>query len=193
MHFDPGAVIRYSWLAFLAYWLLSSFRVNRMQRTEPKGQKWLRILAMAASFWLLYGNDWRFGALNLRILPYRPWIPQLGAALTAIGVAFAIWARYHLGKYWSASVALREGHQLIRTGPYARIRHPIYTGMLLAVFGTALAESRYRALVAFVIVLLGLAWKAKSEEALLASQFGAEFEEHRRHTGFLLPRLVERS
>jgi protein-S-isoprenylcysteine O-methyltransferase Ste14 len=61
--------------------------------------------------------------------------------------------------------------------------------MLLAVFGTALAVGRYRALLAFVIILLGFTWKSKKEEALLAGQFGEAFEEHHRHTGFFLPRF----
>jgi len=140
-------------------------------------------------FLLLYEKESVLGLLNRRFVPPADWIFALGSALSFLGVGFAIWARYHIGKYWSSTVSLREGHELIRTGPYARIRHPIYTGMLLAVFGTALAVGRYRALFAFVIVLLGFIWKSKREEALLAGQFGAKFEEHRRHTGFFLPKF----
>ena len=177
------------WIIFLAYWLLASLRVNKIERREPPGEKLLRILVSLAGFILLYNNDPRFGVLNRRFLPWHYWIFFLGAALTWAGVTFAIWARYHIGRYWSASVALKAGHELIRTGPYSRIRHPIYTGMLLAVAGTALAVGRYRGIVAFAIILAGFVWKSKKEEALLAGQFGAAFEEHRRHTGFFLPRL----
>jgi len=177
------------WIIFLAYWLLASLRVNKIERREPPGEKLLRILVSLAGFILLYNNDPRFGVLNRRFLPWHYWIFFLGAALTWAGVTFAIWARYHIGRYWSASVALKAGHELIRTGPYSRIRHPIYTGMLLAVAGTALAVGRYRGIVALAIILAGFVWKSKREEALLAGQFGAAFEEHRRHTGFFLPRL----
>jgi protein-S-isoprenylcysteine O-methyltransferase Ste14 len=104
-------------------------------------------------------------------------------------VAFAIWARHHIGRFWSASVALKTGHELIRSGPYRRIRHPIYTGILLALAGTTLAVGRYRGIVAFAIILASLIRKSKQEEALLAGQFGPAFEEHRRQTGFFLPRL----
>lgn len=189
MRFDPAYLIEVPWLAFLLYWLAASFRVKQMRRREPAGEKWARILVMAIAFVLLAGAELRVGFLNRRFVPQRYWIFLLGAALTSAGVAFAIWARYHIGQFWSSTVALRAGHQLIRSGPYARIRHPIYTGMLLAVFGTALAIGRYRGLVAFVIVLLGFTWKAKKEEALLAQEFGAVFEEYRRQTGFFLPRL----
>jgi protein-S-isoprenylcysteine O-methyltransferase Ste14 len=189
MRFDLAYLIDVPWLVFVGYWLLASLRVNRIERHEPGGEKLLRIGVSVAAFVLLYNNDPRFGILNRRFLPSSYWGFFLGAALTWAGVAFAVWARVHIGRYWSASVALKAGHELIRTGPYSRIRHPIYTGMLTAIAGTALAIGRYRGIVAFAILLAGFAWKSKREEALLAGQFGAAFEEHRRHTGFFLPRL----
>lgn len=189
MRFEAEYAIDLPWLIFFAYWLVASLRVNKMERREPAGDKLVRILVMAAAIFLLYSDDPRLGVLNRRFLPWRYWIFAVGVALTWAGVAFAIWARYHIGRYWSASVSLKAGHELIRTGPYARIRHPIYTGMLLAFAGTAIAIARYRALVAFAIILIGFIWKSKKEEALLAGQFGPAFEEHRRHTGFFLPRL----
>ena len=113
---------------------------------------------------------------------------MLGALLTAAGVGFAIWARRHIGKNWSGQVTIRKEHELIRTGPYAHIRHPIYTGMLLAVAGTAIAIGEYRAIVAFAVIAIGLVVKARREESFLATQFGPAFDEHRRQTGFFLPR-----
>jgi len=188
--FNWDFAIQTPWLIFIVYWFVSGLRVNKMQQPEPKGERLLRILVMLAAFYLLSYSDPNLGVLNLRFVGFHVRLFELGAALTWAGVAFAIWARIHLGRYWSATVALREGHTLIRSGPYARIRHPIYTGMLLAVAGTALAVGRYRALVAFAIVLAGFIRKSKREEALLAKQFGSEFEEHRRRTGFFLPRLT---
>jgi protein-S-isoprenylcysteine O-methyltransferase Ste14 len=189
MRFDLAYLIDAPWIIFLAYWLLASLRVNKIERHEPPGEKLLRIAASVAAFVLLYNDDPRFGILNRRFLPWRLWIFAVGAALTWAGVAFAIWARIHIGRYWSASVALKAGHELVRTGPYSRIRHPIYTGMLMALAGTALAVGRYRGIVAFAIILASFVWKSKREEALLAGQFGAAFDEHRRHRGFFLPRL----
>jgi protein-S-isoprenylcysteine O-methyltransferase Ste14 len=189
MPIDPAYLVEIPWLIFVVYWFLSSLRLNKMQQREPAGQQIGRIVIGATAFVLLYSDDPRFGVLNRRFVPERYWILAVGSALTIAGIAFAIWARYHIGRYWSSTVSLRAGHELIRTGPYARIRHPIYTGILLAVIGTALAIGRHRALVAFVIMLLAFAWKSKKEEALLAGQFGPAFEEHRRHTGFFLPRV----
>lgn len=185
-------LIRLPWLIFLVYWIAASFRVNKMEREEAQGEKLLRIVIAIVGWYLLSTNDPRFGVLNERFIGFRFWVFLLGAAFTWAGVAFAIWARYHIGRYWSASVALKTGHELVRSGPYARIRHPIYTGILLALAGTTLVVGRYRGIVAFAIVLISLIRKSKQEEALLAGQFGPAFEEHRRHTGFLLPRLSRR-
>lgn len=189
MNFNPYTAIEYAWLVFLAYWFIARFSVSRMARPEPGGTLIFRIVLMAAAFWLLFRQDPRFGILNLRFIPYDERIVLVGVILTWTGVAFAIWARYHLGRFWSSTVALREGHQLIRSGPYARIRHPIYTGMLTGALGTALALGRYRGLVALGVMLVGFVVKSMQEEKLLDAQFGAEFEEHRRHTGFFLPSL----
>ena len=84
-------------------------------------------------------------------------------------------------------MTIRSGHELIRTGRYAHIRHPIYTGMLLALAGTALVIGEYRALAAMAIAVIGFARKAIKEESFLTGQFGAAFDEHRRLTGFFLP------
>jgi protein-S-isoprenylcysteine O-methyltransferase Ste14 len=189
MRFDLAYLIDVPWIIFLAYWLVAGLSAKKIERHEPSGEKLLRIAVALIAWFLLYNNDPRFGVLNRRFLPWSYWIFGLGAALAWAGVAFAIWARIHIGRYWSASVALKAGHELIRTGPYSRIRHPIYTGMLMAVAGTALAVGRYRGIAAFAIILASFIWKSKREEALLAGQFGTAFDEHRRHTGFFLPRL----
>lgn len=186
--FSAGDVADAAWLVFGTYWIASAFRVRKKIQREPAGQALARIVLLGVAFLLFYSPDPRFGVLNERFVPHREWIRALGATLTALGVAFAIWARYHIGQYWSGAVALKVDHQLIRTGPYARIRHPIYTGILLALTGTTLLIGEYRALLALVIWFVGLAWKASREEALLAGEFGPAFDEHKRLTGFFLPR-----
>lgn len=187
IEFSAGDVADAAWLVFGVYWLVSALRVKRKGKREPIGPQLLRFLFLGAAFALLYSGDPRLGVLNNRFLPHREWIRALGAALTVAGVAFAIWARYHIGQYWSGAVALKVGHQLIRTGPYARIRHPIYTGILLALTGTTLLIGQYRAVLALAIWVIGLTWKASREEALLAGEFGPAFEEQKRLTGFYLP------
>jgi protein-S-isoprenylcysteine O-methyltransferase Ste14 len=104
-------------------------------------------------------------------------------------MAIAFWARVHLGSNWSGVVTLKEGHELIRTGPYRNIRHPIYTGILIAFLGTALVNGQVRGLIALGIIWVSFLIKARREEIFLAQEFGPKFEEHTRHTGMFLPKF----
>lgn len=160
-----------------------------MKRREPIYEWVVRWVLMIAAFELLFQPGSYLGILNRRFAPHNQAVLELGAAITCIGLAFSIWARQHIGRYWSGSVSIRADHQLIRTGPYSRIRHPIYTGILVGLAGTLLADGHYAAIIAFLIVLGGLSWKALREEKLLKGEFGQAFEEHKRMTGFFLPRL----
>jgi protein-S-isoprenylcysteine O-methyltransferase Ste14 len=104
-------------------------------------------------------------------------------------MCFAVWARVYLGRNWSSAPTIKEGHQLIRGGPYRFVRHPIYTGILLALVGTVLANGKVRG--ALAVVLIWFAWTVKSrmEEEFMMRTFGAEYEEYRRTTGGLIPRI----
>lgn len=185
-----GSVITGAWIVFLVFWFASSFRVKRITKKEGRAGVLGRVLAGAAAcFLLIRADDPRLGLLSLRFVPERLWIACVAAAMTVLGALFAIWARVHLGKYWSSTVALKSEHQLIRTGPYARMRHPIYTGIIFAIAGTGLAVGRYAAILAMAIFFVAFWFKARKEEALLAGEFGPAFNEHRRRTGFFLPKL----
>jgi len=178
-----------AWTAFAAFWLMEGVKAKRAETRESAGERFAHVLLMGTAFYLVTFSDPRLGKLNERFMGQRRWVTDLGVALAFVGVGFAIWARRHIGRYWSARVSIVTEHKLIRTGPYGRIRHPIYTGMLVALVGTALVVGEYRALVGLGIALLGFAIKARKEETYLAARFGREFEEHRRRTGFLLPKV----
>lgn len=188
MRINLGASIQICWIVFFVYWIVAARSVNPMRSQEPSARRIIYLLLIAITLILFNADLPYFGPLNRRFVPLSYWIALAGTLLTAAGIAFAIWARNHIGKFWSASVSIREGHQLIRSGPYSRIRHPIYTGILVALAGSALAAGTYRAALAFLIILLSLIYKARLEEALLTREFGPAFADHRRHTGFFLPR-----
>jgi len=185
----PYSVIGAAWIVFFLYWLVAAFTSKRTQKRQPSGQRLILLIYMVGASSLLFEDRADFGVLSHRFVPGLPWIAETGAVMAIAGVAFAIWARNHIGRNWSGMVTIKEDHQLIRTGPYSRIRHPIYTGILLAVLGSALANGEYRSLLAFGLIAIGLAYKAKTEEMLLAEHFGSAFQEHKRLTGFFLPRL----
>jgi protein-S-isoprenylcysteine O-methyltransferase Ste14 len=109
-----------------------------------------------------------------------------GVGLTFAGMAFMVWARVHLGRYWSGYVTLKEGHRLIRTGPYALVRHPIYTGFLTAALGSALVAGSGDAFVGLVLIFIAFVLKIPREEAILKREFGEEFEQFARD----IPRLI---
>jgi protein-S-isoprenylcysteine O-methyltransferase Ste14 len=153
----------------------------------------LRLVVLATTFALLFWDRTAVGILGRRFVPPIPALAAMGFALALIGLAIALWARIHLGQYWSDKVVLKVDHQLVRTGPYSYMRHPIYSGVLLAVLGTALVLGEWRGLLAFVILLTNYAIKAKKEEQILAARFSEEFREHESRAGFLLPRFHARN
>jgi protein-S-isoprenylcysteine O-methyltransferase Ste14 len=177
------------WSVFAVVWVAMSFGRKRAVRKESAAASLAQWVYMGAAFTLLFRHDLELGLLTRRFLPEGAWVAALGILLTALGIGFAIWARLHLGRQWSGDVTIREDHELIATGPYARIRHPIYTGILTGMLGTALIVGEWRGLLAVLIATIGFSFKAKREERFLVEEFGPAFEEHRRRTGFLLPRL----
>jgi protein-S-isoprenylcysteine O-methyltransferase Ste14 len=147
------------------------------------------MVPLVVAYSLLFYQVTRVGWLGKRFVADTSAAAVIGVTLTTAGVAFAIWARWHLGANWSAIVSIREQHELIRTGPYRRVRHPIYTGMLLAMAGTALVLGELRGLLAFAITLFAFYWKARKEEAWLTREFGESFEAHAKQTGMFLPKI----
>ena len=157
---------------------------------EPQAHRFLRLLVLVATFSLLLSPSLvALGPLVRRFLPNHPAIRDLGVALAGLGISLMIWARRHLGRYWSDNVEIKTDHQLISTGPYARLRHPIYTGMLVGIAGSAIAVGEWRGVGAFLLLLTNYVIKARKEDRILRKKFGAAFEEYEHRTGFLVPRL----
>jgi protein-S-isoprenylcysteine O-methyltransferase Ste14 len=186
---DSATVIKGLWILFGLYWLVSALRLKKTKKRESWLQRLLYVLPLFVASSLLSRPEAHYGWLGGRFVPDTAAVRWTGVLLTAAGVAIAVWARFHLGANWSGVVTLKEGHELIRTGPYTRIRHPIYTGILLALLGTAVAMGEVRGLLAVAITWLSFYLKARREEAFLAQEFGPRFAEHQLHTGMFLPRL----
>ena len=181
------------WYVFAAYWAITALRVKRTKTREKSVDRLVTVVVVVIAYELLFARWLRIGPLGLRFVPQELWIAYLGIALSGVGTALSIWARYCLGEYWSARVTLKEGHQLIRSGPYAFVRHPIYTGMLVACFGTALVVGEWRGILAVVLLLAAHSRKAMREERMLTREFGDQYTSYRHSTGFLLPRFGGRS
>jgi protein-S-isoprenylcysteine O-methyltransferase Ste14 len=177
-----------AWIVFLLYWFFSALKLKAVKQREPHRERAVYLVSMVAAYFLMFNDRLSFGWLGQRFLLAAAPIEATGVAITAVGIAFAIWARWHLGQNWSATITLKKGHELIRSGPYGRIRHPIYTGMLLGLAGTALALGEYRGLIALAIAVVCFSAKARKEERYLVTEFGERFKEHIRQTGMFFPK-----
>jgi protein-S-isoprenylcysteine O-methyltransferase Ste14 len=128
--------------------------------------------------------------LGDRFLPLMAWPFWAGVALTAVGLLFTVWARIKIGRNWSGIVTIKEGHELITSGPYAIVRHPIYTGLLPAFVGSALARAEWRGILAVVIAWSALWRKLRFEERWLREQFGESYQAYSQRVAALLPFLL---
>jgi len=177
------------WALFGIYWAVSAIGTKRTKRRETIAQRLAYILPLVGAFLLISQPSAQRGSLGAYLLSGSQRIQWLGAVLAAAGIGLCLWARWHLGSNWSGTVTLKEGHELIRSGPYRAIRHPIYTGILLALLGTAVQIGQVRAFVAVLFALGSFYFKARREESFLAQEFGQRFAEHAQHTGMFLPRF----
>ena len=175
---------------FIAVWMVMARRVKAVAERESAFSKLSHYLPLAIAIYLLAAPHVPIPPLNGRFLPLALWPVQLGLALTFAGLAFAIWARMLLGGNWSLDVTLKRDHELIVAGPYAFVRHPIYTGVLLALTGTALAVGEWRGVLA--VVLAGAAYwrKLTIEEAVMRRQFGETYARYAERVPALVPFVI---
>lgn len=113
-----------------------------------------------------------------------------GCILVLVGLGLSAWARRHLGRNWSGRITLKEDHELIRSGPYAVVRHPIYTGLLAAIAGTAMVLDEWRGLAATLLMGLSYWRKLRIEERLLRGTFGDNYRRYCEHTAALIPYVL---
>jgi protein-S-isoprenylcysteine O-methyltransferase Ste14 len=182
-------VIAVFWLVFIVYWLISAIGAKkRIRRNSWWLGAWFRVALVIGAFRLQHlpvfqklSHDFHLGVASS-----HPVIGIIGIVLCATGIAFAIWARRHLGRNWGMPMSLQEGHELVTTGPYARVRHPIYTGILLAMLGSALAVGAAWFL-PFLIFCAYFVYSAKTEEKLMIQQFPNEYPAYQARTKMLVP------
>jgi protein-S-isoprenylcysteine O-methyltransferase Ste14 len=185
----PAQVTRLAWFAFMLYWLVAAAGAKRTKRSESRLNRLSYTLPLFVAVFLMVVPKAHRGWLGIRFVSANDATEWTGTALTLAGIALAIWARWHIAGNWSGTVTLKEGHELIRTGPYRRIRHPIYTGILLAALGSAIEIGRIAGLIALALGWGSFWFKARREESFLREEFGAQFEEHCKQTGMFLPKL----
>jgi len=187
MMLDSRLVIIAAWLAAVIFWLVGTIKTKATVRRQTLSSRLLEIAPLVLGIVLLRTDRTLFHLMAVRFVPATAGWQMVGAGITVAGVAVAIWSRYFLGQNWSATVTVKQEHELIRTGPYSVVRHPIYSGFLLAILGTAIYDGEYKGLLA--LVLVSVAWKIKSlhEEAFMQSEFGDDYTQYKREVKGLVP------
>ena len=173
-------VILIGWVVFWLGWVAAAFATKRGQ-TNWGRYAGFRILSVVVVILLIRGNAFRGNAAV-----HNPWLEGVGLALFVLGVALAVWARVYIGANWGTPMSQKEDPELVTTGPYARVRHPIYSGIILAMIGTAVAVSTYW--IAPVLVLgVYFTFSANREECYMLERFPDTYPEYKRSTKILIP------
>ena len=175
------------WAAWYLYWGISAFGAKQTRRREPILSRVSNVAPLLLAAWLLaVPRLWR-GWLCGQFLPRSPETYWLGVGLLVIGLGFSIWARRYLGRNWSGTVTVKQDHELIRTGPYRFVRHPIYTGILLGFLGTAVALGQWRGLLAVALATFAFLLKIRLEEKWMTETFGDAYRRYRAEVKALIP------
>jgi protein-S-isoprenylcysteine O-methyltransferase Ste14 len=185
----PDSAFGILWLTWLASWAVAAVWTTKTVARQSGASRLAHGVLVWAGGLLLFARPARLGPFARPLFPPSPWTAWAGVILCAAGLTFTWWARIHIGRFWSGTVTLKADHVLIRNGPYALTRHPIYTGLLLALTGTALARDSLAALVGLALLLAGLVVKIRQEERLLLDHFGPAYAAYRAEVPALIPRI----
>lgn len=175
------------WIGLALIWVIAATLTKQTARVQTSTSRRLQLVLSAVGFLFLLHPYMSMGPLGRRLFSESNGAEYAGLAITICGAVLALWARTLLGRNWSAFVTIKQDHEIIRHGPYRVVRHPIYSGFLLSVLGTALAIGEVRVLFAIGFVFLGFWLKLRTEEEFLAEQFGGRYLQYRQQTKALIP------
>lgn len=177
------SIVGILWAIFLVYWLVSA---TKAKRTVHKGPAWGWGILVRIGLFVIFIFAAQFPSLTSG--RFSTAVGVVGVIFCATGIAFAIWARMHIGRNWGMPMSVRENPELVTSGPYRFVRHPIYTGTFFAMLGSALAAGTFWFFV-FIWFAVYFIWSATREEKLMAAQFPAEYPEYKKRTKMLIPFL----
>jgi protein-S-isoprenylcysteine O-methyltransferase Ste14 len=185
--FNVDAAIANCWEVLGVLWLIGlAFSKPAVRKQSAGSRLFYYVLSITGAF-LIWGYLFPRNWLAARFAPHTQSVAFAGLALTITGCLFAIWARISLGTNWSGRATVKAGHELIVKGPYALVRHPIYTGILLGLAGTVLAIGQWRCILGFLLILIALGVKMGEEERLMTETFPQAYPEYRCRVKALIP------
>jgi protein-S-isoprenylcysteine O-methyltransferase Ste14 len=174
------------WIGFLGYWFIAAFGAKRNARS-PWQAVLVRAIIAAVVILLIRSRVLNVGPGSNATIS-NPFVRMFGVLLCVAGIAYATWARRHIGKNWGMPMSVKERPELVSSGPYAYTRHPIYAGVIVALVGSALAMSLWW-LVGSVVAFVYFLYAATREEKTMIAEFPREYREYQRRTKMLIPFL----
>lgn len=179
-------IVASCWVLFWLYWSVSGLRVRVPKRIVPLTFTVPNSILLYVGFVLVLAR-FDVAPLATRIVPSSAGFETAATLLVIAGVALAVWSRIVLGANWSATVRILADQRIVATGPYAFVAHPIYTGISLALLGSALVGGTLGGTLGFALGVVALCMKARREERVMHEEFGAAYAEYRGGVKFLIP------
>jgi protein-S-isoprenylcysteine O-methyltransferase Ste14 len=183
-----GLIILGCWIIFIVYWFISAFRQKKTAEPQSVPSALAHRIPVALGWFLMMYPA--LPPLNRVLIPHTDWSWTAGATVCVFGLFVTIWARWTLAGNWSSDVTFKQGHELVKIGPYRFVRHPIYTGLLVMALGTAINTGRLRCWLGIVVVGIGFWIKLKQEERLMLRHFPNEYPAYQRQVKALVPFLI---
>jgi protein-S-isoprenylcysteine O-methyltransferase Ste14 len=187
MAFDYFKVARDLWYVLGVVWLFGLFTAKPDARTQSLGSRLFETGLSLLAFCLVFTDYFRSGWRAWSFVPHSDVAGVTGLVMVLLGIAFAIWGRLQLGGNWSAVVSVKQGHTLISRGPYTVVRHPIYSGLLLALLGVAVIIGEVRGLLGVGVLFLSFWLKSRIEERFMLEQFGADYRHYQHQVKAFIP------
>lgn len=178
------------WIVFYAFWLLSAWRTRSPVKRRSSRFSFLLYGVIWMAVWIVIMNWVLPFDVTERIIPDSIGFTLAGLLITAAGLGFAVWARVFLGTNWSGMQVIREQHTLTRTGPYRFVRHPIYSGITLGLFGTAIGLGYLVVFACVILIFVLFVIKSRMEEQFLLDEFGEGYAQYRREVKALIPFIL---
>jgi protein-S-isoprenylcysteine O-methyltransferase Ste14 len=178
---DLKSAIFTVWVLFWIYWLISAVSAKQGSRSRPTRAPGLLILVLGFVLARVFRAD--------TVAVHSPTLKAVGVVLFASGLGLAVWARIYLGRNWGMPMTRKDEPELVTSGPYGLVRHPIYSGILLGMLGTSLATNIYW-LIAFGVMGAYFLYSARVEEGLMSAAFPTAYPGYRARTKMLIPFLL---
>jgi protein-S-isoprenylcysteine O-methyltransferase Ste14 len=174
------------WIVFTVYWGIAARSAGAAKSSESGRSRLIHVVLLNGGILMLFIS---FPGLRQDFLPPIWGWGVLGLMIQFSFFRFGVWARTHLGVNWSARVEVKENPELVRSGPYKKLRHPIYTAVLGMAIGTAIVSGKVHALVGVAMLIVAYFRKIRIVEATLRQTFGSQYDDYRRETWGMIPGL----